>query len=93
MSVGKIWMLDGLVYTYWLSHKVFSNSTFLSWQNFVSFWGPGKTTYTFSVTFRFLLRLFSVLPAGGGGWVRLGGGGGSGGGNRKYIGISGKRIR
>jgi hypothetical protein len=31
------------------------------------FWGPGKTTYTFSVTFRFLLRPFSVLPAGGGG--------------------------
>ncbi len=28
--------------------------------------GPGKTTYTFSLTFRFLLRPFSVLPAGGG---------------------------
>ncbi len=54
--------------------------------------GPGKTTYTFSVTFRFLLRPFSVLPAGGGGWVRRGGGG-SGGGNRKYVGVSGKRIR
>jgi len=31
------------------------------------FTGPGKTTYTFFVTFRFPLRLFSVLPAGGGG--------------------------
>ncbi len=29
--------------------------------------GPGKTMYTFSATFRFLLRPFSVLPAGGGG--------------------------
>jgi hypothetical protein len=29
--------------------------------------GPGKTTYTFSLTFRFLPRPFSVLPAGGGG--------------------------
>ncbi len=29
--------------------------------------GPGKTTYTFSVTFRFPLRLFSMLLAGGGG--------------------------
>jgi hypothetical protein len=28
-------------------------------------WGPGKTTYTFSVMFRFLLRPFSMLPAGG----------------------------
>ncbi len=46
--------------------------------------GPGKTTYTFSVMFRFPLRPFSVLPAGGGGWVRWG--------NRKYVGISGKRI-
>ncbi len=54
--------------------------------------GPGKTTYTFSITFRFLLRPFSVLPAGGGGWVRQGGGG-SGGGNGKYVGISGKCIR
>ncbi len=29
--------------------------------------GPGKTTYTFSVMFRFLLppRLFSMLPAAG----------------------------
>jgi hypothetical protein len=34
---------------------------------FFSILGPGKTTYMFSVTFRFLLRLFSVLPAGGGG--------------------------
>jgi hypothetical protein len=54
--------------------------------------GPGKTTYTFSVMFRFLLRLFSVLPAGGGGWVRQGEGR-SGRGNGKYIGVSGKRIR
>ncbi len=54
--------------------------------------GPGKTTYSFSVTFRFPLRPFSVLPAGGGGWVRQGGGG-SGSGNGKYIGISGKHIR
>jgi hypothetical protein len=53
--------------------------------------GPGKTTYTFSVTFRFPLRLFSMLSAGGGGWVRRGGGG-SGGGNGKYVGVSGKRI-
>ncbi len=29
--------------------------------------GPGKTTYTFSVTLCFQLRPFSVLPAGGGG--------------------------
>jgi hypothetical protein len=29
--------------------------------------GPGKTTYTFLVTFRFPLRPFSVLPAGRGG--------------------------
>jgi hypothetical protein len=46
--------------------------------------GPGKTKYTFSVMFRFPLRPFSVLPAGGGGWVRRGwvgqaGVGGSGG--------------
>ncbi len=27
--------------------------------------GPGKTTYMFSITFCFPLRLFSVLPAGG----------------------------
>jgi hypothetical protein len=46
--------------------------------------GPGKTTYTFSVMFCFPLRPFSVLPAGGDGWVRWG--------NRKYVGISGKRI-
>jgi hypothetical protein len=46
----------------------------------------------FSVTFRFPLRLFSMLPAGGGGWVRQGGGG-SGGRNGKYVVISGKRIR
>ncbi len=26
--------------------------------------GPGKTTYTFSVTFRFRFRPFSVVPAG-----------------------------
>ncbi len=32
--------------------------------------GPGKSTYTFSVTFRFLLRPFRVVPAGGRGWVR-----------------------
>jgi hypothetical protein len=48
------------------------------------FKGPGKTTYTFSVMFCFLLRPFSVLPAGGGR--------GSGG-NRKFVGVSGKRIR
>jgi hypothetical protein len=54
-------------------------------------WGPGKTTYTFSVMFRFPLRPFSVLPAGGGELVRRGGGG-SGGRNGKYIGISRKRI-
>ncbi len=48
------------------------------------FVGPGKTTYTFSVTFRFPLRPFSMLPAGGGGWVWRG--------NGKYIGISGKHI-
>jgi hypothetical protein len=53
--------------------------------------GPGKTTYTFSITFRFLLRPFSMLPAGGGGWVRWGVGG-SGGGNGKYVGVSGKCI-
>ncbi len=53
--------------------------------------GPGKTTYTFSVTFRFPLRPFSMLPAGGGGWVRQGGGG-SGGKNGKYVGVSGKCI-
>ncbi len=35
-------------------------------------------------TFRFPLRPFSVLPAGGGGWVRRGGDG-SGGGNGKYV--------
>ncbi len=51
--------------------------------------GPGKTTYMFSVTLRFPLRLFNVLPAGGGGWVRQGGGGS---GNGKYVGVSGKRI-
>jgi hypothetical protein len=56
------------------------------------FRGPGKTMYTFSVTFRFLLRPFSVLPAGGGGWVRQGGGG-PGSRNGKYVGVSGKRIR
>jgi hypothetical protein len=54
--------------------------------------GLGKTTYMFSVTFCFPLRLFSVSPAGRGGWVRRGGGG-SGGGNGKYIGVSGKCIR
>jgi hypothetical protein len=54
--------------------------------------GPGKTTYMFSVTFCFPLRPFSVLPAGGGGWVRRGGGG-SGGRNGKYVGVSGKCIR
>ncbi len=26
--------------------------------------GPGETTYTFSVTFRFPLRPFSMVPAG-----------------------------
>jgi hypothetical protein len=51
-------------------------------------WGPGKTTYTFSVTFRFPLppgRLACYQQVVRG-WVRRHG-------NGKYIGVSRKRIR
>ena len=56
--------------------------------------GAGKTMYTFSANADVLSANFpfSVLPAGGGGWVRRGGDG-SGGRNGKYVGVSGKRIR